>query len=481
VERLLALCGLAGRALERRAHLQREIALGYRLSSQGRPGPLAEASLPGGMLEALCIAGALGRDTAALDLHYTRSMPALLAQQLAGQGRAASLAGRYQRLFTTRLLPRKLPRLMGALEALFALVAQAGVPCERALGASTPTQLLALRPTLGALYASAHFGSSMPMLYAYPGDLAALPDGDLEAWLDRRLTGPLVHELSHLQPSDPDLVPAPANLHEALAGWLGSEAMPEQMAPAEGGLDALPGGPWFAAVGAWVARACGPQEAIRAQAGLADLRDLLGPRCSEALRLFGWLQHLDTSAPHLLADTFRADRWWKLIDLHRDPVLERAFQNDHVLPLLAAPPPPPGTGLSLRWAEALDRLHWRELPAWRAQPEASDLALARRAAAALHTRAQREGATFRVEAVAPPPHPCTGKRTAGSGPLSLEVETCLLRSGYPGPDAVGAPPCFPFPPALAAALSREGIDEWRTAREIAPELAACSGVGGRES
>lgn len=474
--RLLSLCALAGRVVDRRASLQRGVAEGYAAGvsalRQTRPGPAPPPRIPDGMAEALCIAAELGRPESvlALDHHYQRTGPAQLAQQLRADGPPGSHDAACARLFGTRLDLGRMPRFSAGLEALFSLVAGAGLDCAPALGAATPSKLLAACPTLGDLYATVHFGRSMPMLYGYSGDLAAAPAGDLTAWVDARYAGPLLHELSHLHPLDPLLVPAPGNLHEALAAWLGSEALPEQMVPRAssgpgdpGGLDALPGGPWFAAVGAWVARACGTQGAIRAQAGASDLRDLLGPECAEAVRLFGWLGHLDTSAPHLLADTFHAERWWKLIDLHRDPALAREFHALHVEPLLAAPPPPPGTGLTARWAAALDALQWPDLPAWRDEPSAHDHALAARAVGALEVRAVRVGMSFRAQRTAPPPVPRQeGLRTGGSGPLSLDVRACLLRSGHAAPDAVGAPPRHPYPPALAARLANEGLGEWRT-------------------
>src|SRR5205823_1529520 len=180
------------------------------------------------------------------------------------------------------------------LHALFALVADAGLDCAAALGAATPEALLDLRPTLGDLYAGCHFGRSMPMLYAYPGDLAAeaWAGRSAEALIDARYVGPLVHELSHLHPRDPALVPAPANLHEALAAWIGSRAWPAQIFPAEGEEDALPGGAFFASVGGWLARSLGREGAVRAQAGALDLASAeegLGPDCAAPLRLYGFL------------------------------------------------------------------------------------------------------------------------------------------------------------------------------------------------
>ena len=492
---LLSLCTLAGRVQARGARLQHEVGEGYAhaLGQLGslREGPLVEPRIPAGMLEALCVAGELGRPTEALDRHYTRSMPAMLAGQLRGT------ASRSARLFPSRLKLGRMPRLREALEGLFALVASTGLDCGRALGAATPSALLAAQPTLGDLYASVHFGRSMPMLYAAPGDLADLPAGVApEAWIDARYAGPIAHELAHLHPLDEALVPAPGNLHEALAAWLGSEAFPEQLFPRApagpadpGGLDARPGGPWFAAVGGWVARALGPADAIRAQAGALDLHDALPPGCAAALRLYGWLAHLETSAPHLLADTFEPQRWWKLIDLHRDPALAAEFHDRHVAPLLAAPPPPAGAKLQQQWHAALDAIPWSALPAWRDPPSAEDEKLALRACRALGVRTVRQGMSFRAQRAEPPAfvereieykhEHARGKGAAaeviaaqraplGEGPLSLDVAACQLRAGWPGPDAVGAPPYHPYPPALCAAWARAGVSEVRAAPAATP-------------
>ena len=468
---LISLCELAARVVERRESLQREVAEGYLEATRSVPrraSPIAlSPSIPGGMLEALCIAGALGRDTRALDHHYTRSMPAGLARQLF----AARVAE--EPLFTTRLSLQRMPRFSRGLEALFARVAAAGLSCAQALGASTPERLLEARGTLGALYAGCHFGRSMPMLYAAPGDVLAMGKGspgsagceqDALAWIDARYAGPLLHELSHLNPLDPALVPAPGNLHEALAAWLGSEAFPEQLWPRlrdvrdpmdSGGLDALPGGAFFASVGGWIARALGEAGAIRVQAGALDLREALGDRCASALRLYGWLPHLESSAPHLLADTFAPDRWWKLVDLHRDPALAEAFEEALVRPLLATPPPPRGTPLVARWNHFLDDLDWSTLPAWRDPIGAEDEKLALRACRALCVRSVRQGGSFRAEQAEPPAWP----EPAAAGPLRLEVRACALRANWPGPDAVGAPGLHPAPPSICAAYARLGVQE----------------------
>ena len=375
------------------------------------------------MLDAI-VAAELARPEArpALEAHYCVAMPAMLAAQI----RRAS--GVEERLFGARVELRRAPRLREGLESLFALVAQAGLQCTEVFGAATPAALVEGR-TWAEIYTQCHFGRSMPMLYAYPGDLQNNDRHPLE-WIDARYVGPLVHELSHFRTRDP---PGPANIHESLAAWIGSEAWPGQMWPQPGAEDALPGGAYFAAVGGWLARALGEGEVLRVQAGLLDLRDALGAPCAEALRLYGFLPFLETGAPHLLSDAFHPGRWWKLIDLHRDPVLSAEFHQRHVAPLLET-----GVARQHDWDAALDQLQWHDLPSWRDQPREIDLELATRAERALQVRAVRHGMTFRSERATPP------------GPLRVDRERCEIAAPWPGPDAVGAPPSHPYPPPLCA-------------------------------
>ena len=416
--------------VQRREELQRAAKAGYAAAVKGMPRKRAfddpEIAIPPGMLDALVAAGLL-RPAArpALEAHYCVAMPSMLADQL----RRAGGAG--EKLFGARLDLGRMPRLRAGLESLFALVAGAGLSCEAVLGAATPAALAQGR-TWGEIYTKCHFGRSMPMLYAYPGDLVF--DRDPLDFIEARYVGPLVHELSHFHAAE---VPAPANLHEALAAFIGSEAWPAQLWPEPGEEDALPGGAFFAAVGGWIARAVGEPQALRVQAGLLDLRDALGAPCAEALRLYGFLPFLETGAPHLLSDAFQPTRWCKLIDLHRDPKLARDFHERLVAPLLRSAPPA-GAQLQQAWNDALDALSWPELPAFRDQPREIDSKLALRAERALQVRTVRRGMTFHAARASPP------------GPLQLDKDRCELRAPWPGPDAVGAPPVFPFPPALCS-------------------------------
>ena len=418
---------LAGEVLRRREELQRAAARGYAQAVKSLP-RVREAvdpaiEIPPGMLDAL-VAGELARPQSrtALETHYCVAMPSMLATQLRKAG------GVEERLFGARVQLREMPRLREGLERLFALVGGAGLDCASVLGAPNPATLVD-GATWGEIYTRCHFGRSMPMLYAYPGDLAGSAREPLE-WIEARYVGPLVHELSHFRAQDP---PAPANVHEALAAYIGSEAWPAQMWPEPGGEDALPGGAYFAAVGGWIARAVGSGQALQVQAGLLDLRDALGSPCAEALRLYGFLPFLETGAPHLLSDAFHPERWWKLIDLHRDRVLTAEFHERLVAPLLAS-----GRARQADWDAALDALDWQDLPSWRDEPRDIDCNLALRAERALRVRARRDGMTFRCERQEPP------------GPLTLDRRRCELSAPWPGPDAVGAPPTHPYPPPLCA-------------------------------
>jgi hypothetical protein len=203
--------------------------------------------------------------------------------------------------------------------------------------------------------------------------------------------------------------------------------------PEEADEDALPGGAFFAALGGWVVRAVGWDEALRLQAGLLDAREALGSACAEALRLYGFLPFLETGAPHLLADAFHPGRWWKLIDLHRSEVLAGEFAARFVEREQSL----------LEWDRWLDALCWRDLPSWNDEPREIDRRLAIRAERALLVRAERRGLTFRAR-----------RATAR---LALDREQCLLRadSGFSdvvarprGPDAIGAPAEHPYPPPL---------------------------------
>lgn len=414
---LSALSALADRALAVRARLDR-------------------VPMPRSMREHLLTALIL-RDDPELEAHYTKRMPAALEEQLSGRDPVRV------RLFHGPLALGRMPRLARALEALWDRVAAAGVAPALALGAPTPAALLTARPTLAALFGECYWGRLMPLLYAYPGDLAemesAVAAGASAAELvDAHLVGPLVHELSHLLPADPDRVPAPAHLHEAVAGWLGTRVWPAQSWPGPGDGDALPGAPWLVYLGAWLARIVGDDALIRAQAGVASLDDLLGPACAVALRALAWQDQLARWGYALLGDAFAPAPWLKLLDLHRDPVRAADFAREHVEPLLALAPAEAAS--APRLAATLEAMPWSTLPAWHESPMPADETLLADALAAQCVRAVRVGNTMRARV-----EPAT---------VTLELAACLATRDGPR-DALRAPLAFPIPPSVCALASRQ--------------------------
>src|SRR6476469_6589938 len=104
---------------------------------------------------------------AALRRHYLEIMPALRAEQLDPRREPQAT------LLHAPLDLARLPRLAGALARLYARVAEHGIDPARVLPAPSPAELVARHPTVAALYVETYYGACMPLLYAYPGDLAS--------------------------------------------------------------------------------------------------------------------------------------------------------------------------------------------------------------------------------------------------------------------------------------------------------------------
>src|SRR5437016_1063881 len=64
--------------------------------------------------------------------------------------------------------------LARALDGLYAALAEAGLDAQRMLGARSLAELMAARPTAAELYAPTLFGSGLPLLGAYPAELAVM-------------------------------------------------------------------------------------------------------------------------------------------------------------------------------------------------------------------------------------------------------------------------------------------------------------------
>lgn len=225
--------------------------------------------------------------------HYTRRMPARLAEQ------------RMMPIMNTILDWDRLPRLRGALARLNTILVAAGVaPREPA-------------PLLLTMYEETFYGRLMPLLY---GDAHLARAGDPHDVIDRYLVAPVLHELCHLEPERPML--EPVHLDECVGGWLAVHVH-----PAFGEDDALAAAPWLAQVGQAVARAFGIRAVVRAHAGLEPLPAWF-MREAEAL---GW-RHFAAHRPlHLLADTLDPVPWVELArsrGLPADPAFDRVIVRD---------------------------------------------------------------------------------------------------------------------------------------------------------
>ncbi len=228
--------------------------------------------------------------------HYTHTMPCMRIAQLAS---ATSVGAK---LMHAPFSLEKLPRMSLAVVRLLATLDACGVSphgVQWALDA----------PSLAQLHARTYYGGCMPMLYAYPADLAYFESRGLSLYetIDRYLTAPVIHELCHLDRERDALCP---HLDECVAGWLGVHAWPEFAYPEPGHDDALYASPWLAQIGAAMVRVFGLQAVLRAHAGQLDAlpRDFLD--ASERLWWDGWVAKRPL---HFLGDTFDPKPWLALI------------------------------------------------------------------------------------------------------------------------------------------------------------------------
>src|SRR5262245_2643211 len=123
---------LVARVLRRREELQQAARQGYAQAVEALPRRREavdpEIEIPPGMLDAIVAAGLVRPESGpALQAHYCVAMPAMLAAQIRRAG------GPEERLFGARVELRRTPRLRAGLEALFSLVAGAGLQCAEVL------------------------------------------------------------------------------------------------------------------------------------------------------------------------------------------------------------------------------------------------------------------------------------------------------------------------------------------------------------
>lgn len=240
--------------------------------------------------------------------HHTRTLQRLRAGVVACSDEPQRM------LLHTPLDLAVMPRLAAALDGFFSLLAEVGVPSEVALGARNAHALVAARPTLAALFAGAYYGGYGPPLYLGPNDLAALgrelAAGDpVLAVIDRRLPGPLVHELSHFGRSRHAL--ASPYLDECVAAYIGTLAYPALALPGPGDDAAMYMAAWFTQVGAHLSRLTGRDALIRAHAGVIPWSDVLPAGLLPVLERLAWDQWLERRGPSFLGHTDQPDPWIK--------------------------------------------------------------------------------------------------------------------------------------------------------------------------
>jgi hypothetical protein len=251
-----------------------------------------------------------------LSLHYWEWMPQQRAQQLDPTRDPQRL------LFHTPLDLAQLPRLHSALLGAQALLA--GAALDPALHTSqdpplfgvTAAEVASQRPTLADVYARCHFGGIMPMLYAYPGDLAAY-HAEIAAGasplsvIDRRLTAPLIHDLMHGPRHRAALFPA--YFDECLAGYLGVHALPSFAFPDAGEDNGILGAPWFSQVGLALVYAFGLRPMIRAHFGASPWSDAIPQTLRDALERRGWERYKACRSLHFLDDNAAPLPWVRRI------------------------------------------------------------------------------------------------------------------------------------------------------------------------
>lgn len=289
--RLEASCAIAWRTLTGRGMLHPHA----ELPDLELPEAFAE-TLAAAMAESSTYATALGR-------HYLDTMPAQRVEQL------ATCAEPNATLLHTPLELARLPRLAGAVFRLDELLAAAGVP-GRPMAAR-----FGGAPTLAQLYARSYYGGFMPLLYGTPPDLAraarALASSSALAVIDRYLTAPIVHELTHFDRRRSALLPL--HLDECVAGYLGVRVLPEFAYPAPGEDNGLYAAPWFAQIGQALARVVGLERLVAAHVGVVPWSTILPRGFAETALCQWWGEYQERHGLHFLSDPFRPEAWLSLI------------------------------------------------------------------------------------------------------------------------------------------------------------------------
>jgi hypothetical protein len=270
--------------------------------------------------------------------------------ELLQRRRVVVLAGEgvQRALMHTPLRPEHMARLVSVLSRLFALLREAQVEPARLevfQGAERAEDLVAGR-TIADLFARTYYGGYSAPLYTSELDLLAL-DRELAVRpvlevIDRRLAGPLLHELTHLDRGREAL--APPYLDECVAAALGARAAPELVSPRvdSDGCDdavALYGAGWFTQVGEHLIRALGLRPVIAAHAGLVPWAEVLPAGLATHFAHLGWEQHLASGHVAFLGEAQRPEAWIKALWLGMRGEIGHSLSELYALPWSAVPRP----------------------------------------------------------------------------------------------------------------------------------------------
>ncbi len=417
----------AGRAWER---LRAEGRL--RPGTSETPPPL---SLPESFAEVLSHAVALenaepdltpGRGPGLLLRHYLEFMPGLLIEQLCAGDPAASSVFHCQG--RGPLDWDRLPHLRRGIDGLFDLFAQAGLsaPPFAPSGAALRKEC----GTVAALYGRSYYGGFMPLLGGYPGDLsrmgrALLLGEPLEAVIDRDLSAPLLHELSHGSRRRAAIFPP--YLDECVSSYLGARVLPALAFPDKNGAGprTLFAAPWLSQVGQALCRTVGLGAVTRAHAGPKGWEGEAQDALLAAAARLGWAEYARTRDPHFLSSNYRPGPWMKLFFL--------------AVPASAGA----GPDLSGLTLESLDAMPWIEVPPGEeAEMDGEILTFALRA---MCLRGVREEGAFAVTSLPP------------VAPIKVDLAGCRVHTTLPPGDAGTEPPSYLFPPAVASRLRGRGV------------------------
>jgi hypothetical protein len=324
--------------------------------------PALSPGLPAGLLRMLREAdeGAEEEERSSRWRHYTAWSPAALVGSLCDAGAPGAA------LLHRPLDPARHPRLWGAVEALSGL-SGSGLPAAR------------VQPgwSLARVYAGCCFGGCMPMLYTSAPELRALEAEaaarGLDQTLDRRMTGPLVHELAHFLRDGSPL--HPCLLDECVAAWLGARAAPAQCFGSPGEDDAIYGAAWFAQVGQGLALAFGAAAVARAQSGVCGWSEVIPAPALGALEAFGLWRWRQGREPHFLSGNTSPEPWLRLIawlGAGQAPPPSPAGLTDAAVIEVAAAPDPAQAREAVDWAlQAMSLEASARGGVWRAGPAPS--------------------------------------------------------------------------------------------------------------